>query len=443
MSVNIEKLEHNMAKLTIEVPAEEFEKAVQAAYLKNRSQITIPGFRKGKAPRQFIEKIYGEGVFFEEAANSLIPGAYEAAVKESGEEIMSSPDIDITQIGKDQNFIFTAVAALKPEVTLGKYKGVEVDKIDVTVSDEEVEAEIDRERENNARIIDVDDRPVQDGDQIKLDFDGSIDGVPFEGGKAEDYPLTIGSGSFIPGFEEQLIGAEIDEDIDVKVTFPEDYHAEDLAGKVAVFACKVKAIQVKELPEADDDFAQDVSEFDTLDEYKEDIRKNLTAKKEEEAKSARQNQAVEEAAKAAEIDIPEVMITEEARRMAEDFAQRLQSQGLQLEQYLQIMGMDVNAFLEQMKKDAEPRLRSSLVLEAIAKAEGLEVTQERIEEEFRKMADMYSLEVEKIKELMGEAGEKQMKDDLQIQMAVELVGDNAVEVEKKEETEAEDAGEEA
>ena len=353
MSVNIEKLEHNMAKLTIEVSAEDFEKAVQAAYLKNRSQIAIPGFRKGKAPRQFIEKIYGEGVFYEEAANSLIPDAYEAAVKESGEEIMSSPDIDITQIGSGQNFIFTAVAALKPEVTLGKYKGVEVDKVDVTVSDEEVQAEVDRERENNARIIDVDDRPVQDGDQIKLNFDGSIDGVPFEGGKAEDYPLTIGSGSFIPGFEEQLIGAEIGEDIDVKVTFPEDYHAEDLAGKVAVFACKVNTIQVKELPEADDDFAQDVSEFDTLEEYKEDIRKKLTEKKEEEAKSAKQNQAIEEAAKAAEIDIPEVMVTEEARRMAEDFAQRLQSQGLQLEQYLQIMGMDVNAFLEQMKKDAE------------------------------------------------------------------------------------------
>ncbi len=435
MSVNVEKLEHSMAKLTIEVPAEKFEEAVQKAYLKSRGQIAIPGFRKGKAPRKFIEKIYGEGVFFEDAANSIIPDAYEEAVKECGENIVSAPEIDIEQIGGGKNFIFTALAALKPEVTLGQYKDVEVDKVDVSVSDEEIEAEINRERENNARIIDVDDRPVQDGDQIKLDFDGSVDGVPFEGGKATDYPLTIGSGSFIPGFEEQLIGAKIGEPLDVTVTFPEDYHSQDLAGKTAVFACKVNAIQVKELPEVDDEFAQDVSEFDTLDEYKEDIRKNITSRKEEEAKNARQNQAIEKAAANAQIDIPEVMIKEEAQRMAEDFAARLQSQGMKIEQYMQMFGMDANGLLDQMKKDAEPRLRSTLMLEAVAKAENMEVSDERIEEEFKKMADMYKMEVEKIKELMGEAGTKQMKSDLLLQMAAEKIGESAVEVEKKEEPE--------
>ena len=435
MSVNVEKLEHSMAKLTIEVPAEKFEQAVQQAYLKSRGQIAIPGFRKGKAPRKFIEKIYGEGVFFEDAANSLIPDAYEEAVKECGENIVSAPEIDIEQIGGGKNFIFTAVAALKPEVTLGQYKDVEVDKVDVSVSDEEIEAEINRERENNARIIDVDDRPVQDGDQIKLDFDGSVDGVPFEGGKSTDYPLTIGSGSFIPGFEEQLIGAKIGEPLDVTVTFPEDYHSQDLAGKTAVFACKVNAIQVKELPEVDDEFAQDVSEFDTLDEYKEDIRKNITARKEADAKNARRDQAVEKAAANAQIDIPEVMIKEEAQRMAEDFATRLQSQGMQIEQYMQMFGMDANGLLEQMKKDAEPRLRSTLMLEAVANAENMEVTDERLDEEFKKMADMYKMDVEKIKELMGEAGTRQMKSDLLLQMAAELIGDQAVETEKKEEPE--------
>lgn len=435
MSVNVEKLEHSMAKLTIEVPAEKFEQAVQQAYLKSRGQIAIPGFRKGKAPRKFIEKIYGEGVFFEDAANSIIPDAYEEAVKECGENIVSAPEIDIEQIGGGKNFIFTAVAALKPEVTLGQYKDVEVDKVDVSVSDEEIEAEINRERENNARIIDVDDRPVQDGDQIKLDFDGSVDGVPFEGGKSTDYPLTIGSGSFIPGFEEQLIGAKIGEPLDVTVTFPEDYHSQDLAGKTAVFVCKVNAIQVKELPEVDDEFAQDVSEFDTLDEYKEDIRKNITARKEADAKNARRDQAVEKAAANAQIDIPEVMIKEEAQRMAEDFATRLQSQGMQIEQYMQMFGMDANGLLEQMKKDAEPRLRSTLMLEAVANAENMEVTDERLDEEFKKMADMYKMDVEKIKELMGEAGTRQMKSDLLLQMAAELIGDQAVETEKKEEPE--------
>ncbi len=435
MSVNVEKLEHSMAKLTIEVPAEKFEQAVQQAYLKSRGQIAIPGFRKGKAPRKFIEKIYGEGVFFEDAANSLIPDAYEEAVKECGENIVSAPEIDIEQIGGGKDFIFTAVAALKPEVTLGQYKDVEVDKVDVSVSDEEIEAEINRERENNARIIDVDDRPVQDGDQIKLDFDGSVDGVPFEGGKSTDCPLTIGSGSFIPGFEEQLIGAKIGEPLDVTVTFPEDYHSQDLAGKTAVFACKVNAIQVKELPEVDDEFAQDVSEFDTLDEYKEDIRKNITARKEADAKNARRDQAVEKAAANAQIDIPEVMIKEEAQRMAEDFATRLQSQGMQIEQYMQMFGMDANGLLEQMKKDAEPRLRSTLMLEAVANAENMEVTDERLDEEFKKMADMYKMDVEKIKELMGEAGTRQMKSDLLLQMAAELIGDQAVETEKKEESE--------
>lgn len=428
MSLKVENLEHNMVKLTIEVSADEFEKAMQSAYLKNKGRINIPGFRRGKAPRQMIEKMYGAAIFYEDAANEIIPSAYDREVAECDLELVSQPKIDVTQIEKGQPFIFTAEVAVKPEVTLGEYKGLEVPKADCTVTDEEIDAEVDKEREKNSRMIDVDDRAVADGDSIKLDFDGSVDGVPFEGGKAENYDLVIGSGSFIPGFEEQLVGAEIGKELDVNVTFPEDYHAEDLAGKAAVFKCKVNEIKVKELPEADDDFAQDVSEFDTLAEYKEDIKKRLTEKKETEAKNAKETAALEKAVENAQMDIPAAMIDNQVRQMADDFARRIQSQGISLEQYLQFTGMTADKLLDQMRPEAEKRIKNSLVLEAIAKAESFEISDEKVEEEINKMAETYKMEADKVKELLGEAGIAQMKNDLGIQEAVNFLRDSAVEV---------------
>ena len=428
MSLQLEKLEKNMAKLTIEVPAEEFEKAIQEAYQKDKNRITLPGFRKGKAPRQMIEKMYGAGVFYEDAANILIPRAYDEALKECEETIVSRPTIDITQIEAGKPFIFTAEVALKPEVTLGEYKGVEVPKTEIQVTDEEIQAEVDKERENNSRTIDVDDRGVEKGDLIKLDFDGSVDGVPFQGGKAEDYPLTVGSGSFIPGFEDQLIGAKIGEEMEVKVTFPEDYHAEDLKGKEAVFKCTVKAIQVKELPEADDEFAKDVSEFDTMAEYREDIKKNLTEKKEAAAKREKETAAVAKAVENAQMEIPDAMVDEQVRRMADDFTRRMESQGITMQQYMQFTGMDADKLLEQMKPEALKRIQNSLVLEAVAKAENIEISDERLDEEIAKMAESYKMEADKLKELMGDYEKEQMKNDLAIQAAVDLVRDSAKEV---------------
>ena len=343
-------------------------------------------------------------------------------------ELVSQPKIEVTQIEKGQPFIFTAEVAVKPEVTLGEYKGLEVPKADLTVTDEEIDAEVDKEREKNSRMIDVDDRAVANGDSIKLDFDGSVDGVPFEGGKAENYDLVIGSGSFIPGFEEQLVGAEIGKELDVNVTFPEEYHAKELAGKAAVFKCKVNEIKVKELPEADDDFAQDVSEFDTLAEYKEDIKKRLTEKKETEAKNAKETAALEKAVENAQMDIPAAMIDNQVRQMADDFARRIQSQGISLEQYLQFTGMTADKLLDQMRPEAEKRIKNSLVLEAIAKAESFEISDEKVEEEINKMAETYKMEADKVKELLGEAGVAQMKNDLGIQEAVNFLRDSAVEV---------------
>lgn len=428
MSLKVENLEHNMVKLTIEVSADEFEKAMQSAYVKNKGKINIPGFRKGKAPRQMIEKMYGAAIFYEDAANEIIPSAYDREVAECDLELVSQPKIEVTQIEKGQPFIFTAEVAVKPEVTLGEYKGLEVPKADLTVTDEEVDAEVDKEREKNSRMIDVDDRAVANGDSIKLDFDGSVDGVPFEGGKAENYDLVIGSGSFIPGFEEQLVGAEIGKELDVNVTFPEEYHAKDLAGKAAVFKCRVNEIKVKELPEADDDFAQDVSEFDTLAEYKEDIKKRLTEKKETEAKNAKETAALEKAVENAQMDIPAAMIDNQVRQMADDFARRIQSQGISLEQYLQFTGMTADKLLDQMRPEAEKRIKNSLVLEAIAKAESFEISDEKVEEEINKMAETYKMEADKVKELLGEAGVAQMKNDLGIQEAVNFLRDSAVEV---------------
>lgn len=430
MSVQVEKLEKSMAKLTIEVSPEEFEAALEKAYQKNKNRISLPGFRKGKAPRKMIEKMYGAGVFYEDAANALIPQAYSDAAAECGEEIVSQPKIDVVQIEKGKAFIFTAEVALKPEVTLGEYKGLEVEKTPVAVSEEEVDQEINSEREKNSRVVDIDDRAVADGDMIKLDFEGFVDGVAFEGGKGENYPLTIGSGSFIPGFEEQLVGAQIGQELEVNVTFPENYQAEELKGKPAVFKCKVNSIQVKELPEVDDEFAQDVSDFDTLAEYKDDIRARLLNKKTEEAKRIKEGQALEKAVANAQMEIPEPMVDEQVRRMADDFSRRLQSQGLTVEQYMQFTGSTPEKLLEQMRPDALKRIQNSLVLEAIAKAEDIQISDERLEEEYAKMAEQYKMDVERVREAVSGQAD-QIKDDLAIQAAAELIGEAAVEVEPK------------
>ena len=427
MSLQVEKLEKNMAKLTIEASAEDFEKAIQKVYLKARGKINIPGFRKGKAPRKLIEKMYGTGVFYEDAANDLIPTAYAEALKDCDLEIVSRPEINVTQIESGKPFIFTAEVAVKPEVTLGEYKGVEVEKSDVEVTDEDINKEVDKERENNSRTIDVDDRAVESGDIIKLDFDGSVDGVPFAGGKAENYTLTIGSGSFIPGFEDQLIGTKIGEDKDVTVTFPEDYHEKSLAGKEAVFKCKVNAITVKELPDADDEFASEVSEFETLAEYKEDIKKKLTEKKEKEARAKKEAQAVEKAVENATMEIPDAMIDTQVQSMMEDFARRMQSQGLSLEQYFQFTGMDAKKMHDQMKPEALKRIQNSLVLEAVAKAENIEISDEKVDEEIAKMAEAYKMEVEKLKGIIGDSERDQMKKDLAVQTAADLIADAAKE----------------
>lgn len=429
MSVQVEKLGKNMAKLTIEVPAEEFDAAIMKAYQKNKNKISIPGFRKGKAPLKMIERMYGAGIFYEDAANLVIPEAYSKAADESGETIVSRPSVDIVQIEKGKPFIFTAEAALKPEVTLGEYKGVEVEKTVIEVAEAEVDKAVDKEREDNSRMIDIDDRAVENGDMIKLDFEGFVDGGPFEGGKGSDYPLTIGSGSFIPGFEDQLIGVKPGEDAEVRVTFPEDYQAEGLRGKEAVFKCKVNEIRVKELPEADDEFAKDVSEFDTMAEYRDDIRAKLLEKKTQDAKRAKENQAVAKAVENAQMDIPDVMIDEQVRSMAEDFERRLQSQGMTIERYLQFTGMTADKILEQMRPEALARIRNSLVLEAVAEAEHIEISDERLEEELVKMAESYKMEVDKLKEVMGDYEKEQMKRDLTIQAAVDVIADAAVETE--------------
>ena len=427
MSVQVEKLENSMAKLTIETSAEELEKALQNAFLKNKNKISIPGFRKGKVPRQIIEKMYGPAIFYEDAANELIPEAYEKAMDECGEDIVSSPEIDVTQIEKGKPFIFTALVALKPEVKLGKYKGVKVDKADTAVTDEEVDAEINKERENNARNIEVTDRAVKDGDMTVIDFEGFVDGTAFDGGKGENYPLTIGSGAFIPGFEEQLVGAQIGEEVEVNVTFPEDYQAAELAGKPAVFKCTVREIKEKELPELDDEFASEVSEFDTLAEYREDVKKNLTEKKEEEAKAEKEEKVIEAIIADAQMDIPEAMLATQQRSMADDFAQRIRMQGLTIDQYFQFTGLTREAFLEQLKPQAEQRIKTRLVLEAVAKAENIEASEEEYTAEIKKMAESYQMEEDKITEMIGDFEQKSIKEDICIRKALELAVESAVE----------------
>lgn len=428
MSLQVERLEHNMAKLTIEVPAEEVEKALQAAYLKERGKISLPGFRKGRVPRQMIEKMYGPEVFYDEAANRMISEAYAKAYDECELELVSQPKIEITQLEKGKEFIFTAEVAVKPEVKLGEYKGLKVDKVSTRVTQKEVDEEIDKVRERNARTIDVTDRAVQDKDQITLDFEGFVDGVAFEGGKASDYPLTIGSGAFIPGFEDQLIGANIDEEKEINVTFPEEYQAKELAGKAAVFKCTVHSIKAKELPELDDEFVSDVSEkSETVDAYKAEVKAKIKERKENEGKQKREDQSVEQAVANAEMDIPEAMISFQSRQMVDDFARRIMQQGMTMEQYFQFTGLSEEKMMEEFKPEAEKRIRTRLTLEAIVAAENIEVSEERLDEELQKMADSYKMEVDKLKEYMGENEKKQMKEDIAIQEAVTLIANAAVE----------------
>ena len=422
MSLKVENKENNMAILTIEVSAEEFDAAIQQAYQKNKNKMSVPGFRKGKVPYQMIERMYGAAVFYDDAANIIIPDAYEKELAEHKEiEVVSQPSIDVVQIEKGKPFIFTAEVALKPEVTLGKYKGVKVEKIDTTVSDDEIKAEIDKELESSSRTISVEDRPVKDKDIAVIDFEGFVDGVAFDGGKGENYPLTIGSGSFIPGFEEQLIGAKLNEETEVKVTFPKDYHAEDLKGKDAVFKVTVKEIKEKEIPALDDEFASEVSEFDTLEEYKADIAKKLAEKKENEAKAKKEDAVIEAIIADSKMDIPDAMIDTQARQMANDYASRLQQQGLSIEQYFQFTGLDAAKFLEQMRPGALKRIQSRLVLEAIVKAENITVSDEEYEAELKKLADTYQMEVDKVKELFGDAEKDQLTEDVAIQKAVDMI----------------------
>ena len=444
MSVQVENLEKNMVKLTIEVPAEELEKAIDAAYKKQKNQISIPGFRKGKVPRAMVEKMYGVEVFYEDAANTLMQQNYPSAVEESGVDIVSRPSIDVVQIEKGKPFIYTAEVAVRPEVTLGKYMGVTVTKIDTSVSDDEVAEALEQQRNNNARTISVTDRPVAVGNTAVIDFEGFVDGVAFEGGKGENHPLEIGSHTFIDNFEDQLVGKNAGDEVEVNVTFPEQYQAADLAGKPATFKVKINEIKAKELPELDDEFAQDVSEFDTLAEYKESLKKNLEEKKENEAKRTKEDEAVQKIIDKSKMDIPEAMIDTQCETMIEEFAQRIAQSGLSMDQYLQFSGLTVDGLKEQVRPEALSRIQASLVLEQIAKDENIEVSDDDVNAEIEKMAASYGMEADKLKEYMGDAEKESMKKDLAINKAVELVMSNVKERAKaksKKEKEAEEGAE--
>ena len=428
MSFKVEQLEEkNMVKLVIEATAEEFEAGLNTAYNKSKSKINVPGSRKGKAPRKIIEQLYGQEVFFEDAANAIIPDAYAKACIESELDIVSQPKISVTQLEKGKPFVFEAEVAVRPEVELGNYKGVEVSKVDTEATDADVEEEIKKVAEQNSRTITVEDRAVKDGDMTVIDFEGFIDGEAFEGGKGENYPLTIGSHSFIDNFEDQIIGMNIGDEKEINVTFPEDYHAEELKGKPATFKVSVKEIKEKQLPDIDDDFAQDVSDFDTLDEYKADLKKKIAERKEAEAKKQKETEAIEKIVADSKMDIPQAMIDTQVTRMAEDFAQRLQQQGLSLEMYFKYTGLTAEKILDDMKPEAVKRIQNSLVIEAVAKAENIQVSDDEFNAELSKMAEMYKMEVDKIKEFMGESEEKQMRDDIAIQKAVDLIVSSAVE----------------
>ena len=421
MSLQVEKLEKNMAKLTVEVPAEQFEAALKTSYNKNKNKFNIPGFRKGKAPQAMIEKMYGVGVFYEDAVDEAINASYPDAAKESGLEIVSRPEISIEQVEKGKSFIYVATVATKPEVTLGEYKGIEVEKAKPEVTDADVEAELKKVQEQNSRLVSVEDRAVADGDQTVIDFEGFVDGKAFEGGKAEDYTLVIGSHSFIDTFEDQLIGKNIGEDVEVNVTFPAEYHAAELAGKPATFKVKIKEIKMKELPELNDEFASEVSEFETLDAYKEDVKNKLAEAKQAQATAENENNVVQKVVDNAQMDIPAPMVDEQVRNMIEDYARRLQSQGISFDQYLQFTGSTIEQLQEQMRPQAELRLRTRLVLEAVVAAEKIEPSDELVEAEIKKMSENYKMDAEQIKTIMGEAGMAQMKADMAVQEAVDFL----------------------
>lgn len=425
MSLQVEKLENNTAKLTIEVEASEFDKAIQKAYQKNKNKFNVPGFRKGKVPYAMVEKMYGAAVFYEDAANEVIPEAYAKAAEECELEIVARPEINVVQIEKGKPFIFEAEVTTKPDVKLGKYKGIKVEKADITVTEEEVNAELDKIKEQNARLVAADDKAVEDGDQTTIDFEGFVDGVAFEGGKGEDYPLTIGSHSFIDTFEEQLIGKKVGEEVEVNVTFPEEYQVKELAGKPAMFKVTIKEIKVKEYPELDDDFAQDVSEFDTLEEYKADIKKNLEEKKEKDAESEKESQVIEAIVKDSEMDIPEKMIEAQAQQMVEEFAQNIAMQGISFEQYMQFTGSTVDQITEQVRPQAQARVESSLVLEAVVKAEKIEATDDELKEEIKGMAERYNMEEDKVSELLSDVDKENLKKDICARKAAKLVVDAA------------------
>lgn len=447
MSVQVENLEKNMAKLTIEVAAEEVEKALQAAYMKEKGKISIPGFRKGKVPRQMIEKMYGPAVFYEDAANTLIQDNYPSAVDESGIDIVSRPTIDVVQIEKGKSFIFTAEVAVRPEVKLGKYLGVQVTKIDTSVSDDEVAAELEKEREKNARTVTVTDRAVQNGDTAVIDFEGFVDGVAFEGGKGENHPLEIGSHSFIDTFEDQLVGKNAGDEVDVNITFPEQYQAAELAGKPALFKVKIHEVKAKELPELNDEFAQDASEFDTLEEYKADLKKRLEEQKENDAKRTKEDEAIQKIIDKSSMDIPEAMLDTQCENMINEFAQRIAQSGLSMEQYMQFSGLTLDKLKEQVRPEAETRIKSSLVLEQIAKDENIEVTDDEINAEVEKMAAAYGMEADKLKEYMGDSEKESIARDLKVTKAVDLIMENVKErakakTKKEKEAEAKEATEE-
>lgn len=443
MSVKVDKLENSMAKLTIEVPAEEFEQAIESAYNRSKSRISIPGFRKGKAPRNMIERVYGKGIFYEDAANELVPEAYRKAVDECGERIVSNPSYDVVQIESGMPFIFTAEVALRPPVGLGKYKGVSVTKTDDKVTKEELDAEIERVREMNGRIEEVKDRKVQDKDIVRLDYEGSVDGVPFDGGKAGDQMLTIGSGQFIPGFEEQLIGMEIGEEKDINVTFPEEYHAEDLKGKAAVFHCKINSIRERVLPALDDEYASDFTEFETFDEYKKDVERQLKEKKEQESRRKKEDEAIEAIIADSEIELPEAMVETQQESILSETDQRLRMQGMNIVQYAQMMGLSMDTLKDQVKPQAIQRIKSRLVLEEIVEKEGITVSDEEFEKEMEENAKRYGMTVERLKEMLDERQLKQMREDIGIGKAADFIVDNAKETaakkkkeDKKEEEEA-------
>lgn len=433
MSYTVENLEKSMAKITITVDADAFEEAMVKSYNKNKKNISIQGFRKGKAPRKMVEKLYGPEVFYEDAANFAIPDAYEEAAKESGLEIVSRPEIDVVEIEKGKDFVFTATVAVKPEVTLGDYKGIEVEKKTVKVMAADVNAEIDKVREQNSRMITVENRGIKKDDTAVIDFEGFVDGEPFQGGKGEDYSLVIGSHTFIDTFEDQLVGKKAGEEVNVNVTFPEEYHEASLKGKPALFKVTVKEIKKKELPKLDDEFASEVSEFETLKEYKASVKKNLTERRKEEAKREKENEVVEKVVENITVELPEPMVDEQTQQMIQEFAGRLSSQGLSFDQYMQMTGMTVDALMGQMKPEAEKRIRTRLALEAIVDAEKIKATAKDIDKEIENMANMYQMEVDKIKEMIGDAEKEQIGKDLAVQKAVDFVVKNAVEVEPAEE----------